>query len=117
MRFFVFSTLLATALVTSSGAMACSCRSVTEASVKARSDVALEGRVLKTWVIGGEVSGRRYATIRVTNRIKGRLPRTIRVVMRTDSAACGVNFEVGQIVRLGATIEGRNYSTNLCSQF
>jgi hypothetical protein len=97
--------------------MACSCRPPTLASVKALSDVALEGRVLKTWVVGSEISGRRYATIRVTSTIKGRLPRIIRVVTRTDSAACGVNFEVGQRVRFGASVEGRNYSTGLCSQF
>jgi hypothetical protein len=111
--------LLAAALFVLSmttGAHACSCIPPTEANVLASADVALEGVVTRVRRVGG-VNGKVFATIRVTRPLKGKLPRRIIVETAGDSAACGVDFRRGEAVRFGASKDGRNYGTGICSQF
>ncbi len=118
MRFLLITAVMAAGLLAIPAvAQACSCLPPTEASVTAKADVAVGGTVLRTWRVGGLMTGRRYATIRVNRIYKGRVPRVIQVETRTNSAACGVNFEIGRSYRFGASARGRNYSTGLCSLF
>jgi hypothetical protein len=98
-------------------AFACSCRQPTEASITANSEVVLSGTVVSVRRVGHSQFGRLFATVRVGRVYKGRLPNTITVETRGSSAACGVKFEAGQQVRFGASSNGRNYMTGLCSQF
>ncbi len=83
----------------------------------ASADIGVEGKVIRVRTFPRGGAGRIVATIRVTKVLKGRVPRTIRVETRESSAACGVNFVVGERYRFGAYATGRNYSTGLCSQF
>jgi hypothetical protein len=116
-RILLFAAAIGALVITAQAAQACSCRQPTLASVSANSDVVLSGTVLAVRRVGHSQFGRLFATIRVGKIYKGRLPSTITVETRGNSAACGVNFKAGQQVRFGASSNGRNYATGLCSMF
>jgi hypothetical protein len=95
-------------------AYACSCRPRTEAEIIEAADVVVAGEVTDVRRRGPSGSGTVIATIDVARIIKGRIHRQIEVLTRDNSAACGVNFEKGQRVRIAASKLNDGLNTNLC---
>jgi hypothetical protein len=118
MRGFGFVAVIALATMAfDAPAAACKCIAPTEANVLSNATIGVEGEVIGLKRVGGRNAGRLYATIRVARVLKGRVPRTIIVETRGNSAACGVDFQMGQTYRFGASSAGRNYSVSACSVF
>ncbi len=101
------------ALLTPSAAMACSCIRLAPEGFRQQADAIVQGRVIGVTRAGGP-QGTVTARIAVAWRIKGRVPRIVRVETRGSSAACGYGFAVGQKREFLLSLKDGRFSTNSC---
>jgi Mn2+/Fe2+ NRAMP family transporter len=105
------SVLLALSATT---ARACSCRDRTAAEIVAGADVAIVGTVTEVKRTGPGQDATVIATVTVSRIIKGRIHRQIQLRTRATTAACGVEFMEGMIVRIAADKLSDGLNTNQC---
>jgi hypothetical protein len=102
----------ATVLV-SAEATACSCVRPTPAVLIARSETVFSGSVR---ALGTAPDGRQAATIRVTRRIKGRVPDRVVVLTRRMAVSCGYPMEAGKRYTFAGSVDRRGeMSVTLCT--
>jgi hypothetical protein len=107
--------LLASALSAfATPATACTCRDRTAAEIVAGADVAIVGTVTEVKRTGPGPDATVIATVTVSRIIKGRIHRQIQLRTRGNSAACGVEFTEGMIIRIAADKLSDGLNTNLC---
>jgi hypothetical protein len=102
------------AMIAASPALACLCLPRSEAQIIEAADVAVAGKVSDVRRIGRAGSGSLIATLEVTRIIKGRVHRQIQVRTRDNPAACGIDFQPGNLVRVAAQKLNDGLNTNLC---
>lgn len=90
--------------------MACSCRQRTPEQIIEAATVVVDGKVLGVASEGGRLA----ATISVARIVKGRVGRELIVKTQDNSAACGIAFKPGQIMRIAADKLNDGLWTNLC---
>lgn len=95
-------------------AHACTCRDRTAAEIVAAADVAIVGTVTEVRRTGPGPDATVIATVSVSRIIKGRIHRQIQLRTRGNSAACGVEFTEGMVVRIAADKLSDGLNTNLC---
>ncbi len=95
-------------------AQACTCRPRTAAEIVAAADVAVVGMVTDVRRTESGQNGTVVATISVSRIIKGRIHRQIQLRTPGSSAACGVTFVEGAIVRIAADKLNDGLNTTLC---
>ena len=95
-------------------ARACSCAPRSEVEIIDAADVVVAGMVTDVRRIGAQGSGTVIATIDVGRIIKGRVHRQVQIKTRDNSAACGVSFTKGALVRVAAQKLNDGLNTNLC---
>ncbi len=91
-------------------ALACSCRPRTPEQIMDAATVVVDGKVTGVAHDGGRLA----ATISVARIIKGRVGRELIVRTQDSSAACGIAFTPGQLVRIAADKLNDGLWTNLC---
>ena len=101
-------------IVLANPAMACSCRDRTAAEIVAGADVAIVGTVTDVKRTGPGPDATVIATVSVSRIIKGRIHRQIQLRTRGNSAACGVEFTEGMVVRIAADKLSDGLNTNQC---
>ena len=102
--------VIALAMVQASAAQACSCRPRTPEQIIEAATVVVDGKVMDV----ARSDGRIAATISVTRIVKGRVGRKLVIKTRDNSAACGLSFTAGQIMRIAAEKLNDGLWTNLC---
>ena len=95
-------------------AQACTCRPRTAAEIVAAADVAVVGMVTDVRRTEAGQNGTVIATISVSRIIKGRIHRQIQVRTPGSSAACGVSFVEGMVVRIAADKLNDGLNTTSC---
>ncbi len=93
-------------------ALACSCLPRTEDEIIEAADVVVVGVVTEVRRLPGEPMV--LATISVGRIVKGRVHRQIQVRTRENTAACGLPFQQGRIVKVAANKLSDGLNTNLC---
>ncbi len=108
--------LFATAFVALAAvpANACTCRDRTAAEIVAGADVAIVGTVTEVRRTAPGPDATVIATVSVSRIIKGRIHRQIQLRTRGNSAACGVEFTEGMVVRIAAEKLSDGLNTNQC---
>lgn len=93
-------------------AIACTCLPRSEEQIIEAAEVVVVGVVTEVRRLPAEQSV--LATISVGRIIKGRVHRQIQVRTRDNSAACGLFFQQGRIVKIAANKLNDGLHTNLC---
>jgi hypothetical protein len=106
---------VAALLLSASAASACSCSRVSRAETIAASQVAFAGVVRGVRV--SPDGKRQLASVRITERIKGRLSDTMTVTTSRESSLCGYPMEAGKTYRFAGAPKGGQLEVDLCVMF